>query len=139
MEGSAKGHRAVLVTLGLALCVAAAFLLVSGPKLPALRGRGGEFVWPDPPASAAGSPRIDQRVYISSGAIPLADFVKFLSDFTGITVIADSRLAGRPITVLSDIDDADREMVRLLLLENGFALRREVLPDRREVLVVEER
>jgi hypothetical protein len=129
-----RGRTAFLISLALAVAVSAAVLFAFRHRLSWPREELEGFTWPSGPAS-----RVGQKVYITEGSIPLADLAKFLDSYTGITVMLDPKLAARPIRILADIPEADRELVRRILFENGFILKRETLAEGREILVIREK
>ncbi len=80
-----------------------------------------------------------KSVYITEGKIPLLDFLKFLSDYTGLPVLHDSKdssIASQEIQIAADIPEADEEMVMAILEANGIRVTREKLPGGKEVLRV---
>ena len=80
------------------------------------------------------------RVSVTAGPIPLAEFLKILSSLTGMPVLHDStdpNLTNRDITVGTDIDDADENMIKAILEVNHIRAFRETLPSGREILKVE--
>jgi hypothetical protein len=129
-----RGRTAVIVSMALALVVSGALLFTFRHRLSWPREEFKDFSWPPGPTSG-----IEQKVYISEGAIPLADFAKFLGNYTGITVMLDSKLSSRTIRVFADIQDADREVARRILFENGFVLKRETLNDGKDIVVIREK
>ena len=80
----------------------------------------------------------NERIDISPGDIPALDFLRFLSDFTGLPVLIDTRQAGslQEITVANNITAADDELVKTLLAANGITVREQVLDNGRTVLRV---
>ncbi len=80
------------------------------------------------------------KVSIYDGQILVRDFLKFLSDFTGLTVIADTTnqtFLDQPVTIIAPIHDADEELVKALLKANNINLFRERLKNGREIFRVE--
>ena len=81
-----------------------------------------------------------QKVTITEGKIPLADFLKFLSNYTGLPVIYDPKdpaILTKDIFIVADIHNADGMIVGEILKTNGYRVYRERLPDGKEVLKIE--
>ena len=129
-----RGRTAVLISMALAVAVSVAVLFAFRHRLSWPREGFEDFSWPPGPTSGR-----SQKVYITEGSIPLADLARFLSAYTGITVILDPKLATRTVSIFADIMDADHEVVRRILYENGFLLKRETLPDGKDILVIRAR
>jgi hypothetical protein len=84
--------------------------------------------------------RKERPVRISSGEIAAIDLVRFLADYTGLTVIhdsADKSLADRMITVPSPIAKADDHLVKRLLEANHFRVTESATGPEGRVLLVE--
>lgn len=101
-----------------------------------IAGQNQELIDPDPTSPNLGK----RRVSIYDGEIVVRDFLKFLSDFTGLTVIADTTnqaFLDQTVTVVAPIHDADEELVKALLKANNINLFRERLSNEREIFRVE--
>ena len=85
---------------------------------------------------------LNQRVDIHEGQIPLEDFLRFLADFTGLTVILSggpagaSARQGQMINITAPIYLADFEIVKAILDANGFQLVRRKLSTGKEIITV---
>ena len=93
---------------------------------------------------------LGQPVDIQEGPIPVEDFLRFLADYTGLTVILSGGPAGatarqgQTITITAPIYRGDFEIVKAILDANGFQIHRRKLakPDgedaeAKEILIVE--
>ncbi len=92
------------------------------------------------PRSSPDPDRKGKPVFISEGKIPLQDFLKFLSDYTGLPVIlnsGDPTLEGKEIRIVNDIRDANEDVVKTILEMNGVRVYVETLPSQKKVLKVE--
>jgi type II secretion system protein D len=81
-----------------------------------------------------------QKVNITEGKIPLLDFLRFLSNYTGLPLLHNSNdpnIASKEIQIAGDIKEADEDLVKSILEINGFRVIRETLPSGKEVLKVE--
>ena len=92
---------------------------------------------------------LGQPVDIQEGPIPVEDFLRFLADYTGLTVILSGGPAGatarqgQTITITAPIYQGDFEIVKAVLDANGFQIHRRKLakPDgedaeAKEILIV---
>ncbi len=85
---------------------------------------------------------LNQRVDIHEGQIPLDDFLRFLADFTGLTVILSggpagaSARQGQMINITAPIYLADFEIVKAILDANGFQLVRRKLSTGKEIITI---
>ena len=92
---------------------------------------------------------LGQPVDIQEGPIPVEDFLRFLADYTGLTVILSGGPAGatarqgQTITITAPIYRGDFEIVKAILDANGFQIHRRKLakPDgddaeAKEILIV---
>ena len=85
---------------------------------------------------------LGQRVDIQEGQIPVEDFLRFLADYTGLTVILSGGPAGatarqgQTINITAPIYDADFEIVKAVLDANGFQVIRRTLSTGKEILTV---
>ena len=92
---------------------------------------------------------LGQPVDIQEGPIPVEDFLRFLADYTGLTVILSGGPAGatarqgQTITITAPIYRGDFEIVKAVLDANGFQIHRRKLakPDgedaeAKEILIV---
>ncbi|MCH2584653.1 MAG: hypothetical protein MK138_07790, partial [Planctomycetes bacterium] len=85
---------------------------------------------------------LNQRVDIHEGQIPLDDFLRFLADFTGLTVILSggpagaSARQGQMINITAPIYLADFEIVKAVLDANGFQLVRRKLSTGKEIITI---
>jgi len=80
------------------------------------------------------------KVSVTAGRIPLADFLKFLSSLTGLPVLHDSTdpyLITREISIATDIEEADEDIIKVILEVNRIRVYREALPGGKEILKVE--
>lgn len=83
---------------------------------------------------------IGKRVDISEGKFPVVDFLKFLSDFTGLPFIYDPNdphILSQEIQIAGNIKEADDLIVVEILKLNGYRVYRERLADGQEVLNLE--
>ncbi|MAM46457.1 MAG: hypothetical protein CMJ91_07300 [Planctomycetes bacterium] len=77
---------------------------------------------------------LGQPVDIQEGPIPVEDFLRFLADYTGLTVILSGGPAGstarqgQTITITAPIYQGDFEIVKAILDANGFQVHRRKLP-----------
>jgi hypothetical protein len=81
-----------------------------------------------------------QKVDIAAGEIQMPQFLRFLSDYTGLPVIFDSkdkRISEGKILVAAPVRDADAELVKAILETNGYRVLVETLPGGKEVLRIE--
>jgi hypothetical protein len=89
------------------------------------------------------SPDPDRKgkpIVISEGKIPLRDFLKFLSDYTGLPVLhnsSDPALENREIQVVHDIQKADEAVVKKILEMNGVRVYTQELAGGSRVMKVE--
>jgi hypothetical protein len=84
--------------------------------------------------------RIGHSVHLTAGTIPVTDFLRFLSNYTGLPVLHDStdqNLTTGQITIAADIPEADEDVVKAILEVNRVRIWREVLPNGKELLKVE--
>tara|TARA_B100000809_G_scaffold149394_1_gene146908 strand:+ start:2035 stop:5043 length:3009 start_codon:yes stop_codon:yes gene_type:complete len=85
---------------------------------------------------------LNQRVDIHEGQIPLDDFLRFLADFTGLTVILSggpagaSARQGQMVNITAPIYLADFEIVKAILDANGFQLVRRKLSTGKEIITI---
>ncbi|MCZ6794018.1 MAG: hypothetical protein O7J95_10440 [Planctomycetota bacterium] len=91
------------------------------------------------PRSAA----FQNKVEILDGEIPVPEFLRFLSDYTGLPVVvdrselaADGRTTRSVIRVVASIHDADAEVVKAILEADGWRVRTRTLPNGRQILAV---
>ena len=83
-----------------------------------------------------------QRVHVSAGEIEVADFLRFLGDYTGLPVIYDAndkRITGAKITIAAPMEDVDANVVKAVLEANGFRVRLDSISGGRHVLRIEAR
>ncbi len=76
------------------------------------------------------------RVDITSGKIPVEDFLKFLSDYTGIPTVGSEVKPTDTIHVVSEIRGADDVLVKELLKASGWSMEKKTLSNGRQVLRV---
>lgn len=96
-------------------------------------GQGGEKILPRSPEFKF------ERVDISPGEIDVLEFIRFLSDYTGLPVFIDSTnqaIQQQKILIAKDIKNATGEMVIALLQANRLLVTRQVLPSGEEILNV---
>ena len=92
---------------------------------------------------------LGQPVDIQEGPIPVEDFLRFLADYTGLTVILSGGPAGatarqgQTITITAPIYRGDFEIVKAILDANGFQIHRRKLAkpegddvEAKEILIV---
>ncbi len=86
-----------------------------------------------------GAFRADEVIEIDDGEIPGADFLKFLSHYTGLPVLIDSKQLASltTINIAAPIRQADGEIVKAILESNGLSVTERVLPSGRSVIRVE--
>ncbi|MBI4603296.1 MAG: hypothetical protein HY721_15185 [Planctomycetes bacterium] len=81
-----------------------------------------------------------KRVDISPGEIEVAEFLRFLGDYTGLPVIFDSndpRIAKGKIILAAPMEDVDANIVIAVLEANGYRVKVDVLPGGKRTLRVE--
>ncbi len=81
-----------------------------------------------------------QIVSIGDGDIPMRDFLKFLADFTGLTVIVDSAnptFLQQQITIVAAIDRANEDIIRAILQANQVRLFRKKLDGGTEIIMIQ--
>jgi hypothetical protein len=84
------------------------------------------------------NPNRGQRVMISRGEIPVMDFVRFLSDYTGYpAIVSDDVDSQAVITIANDFPDADEEIVKAIFEVNRLRVVKQALPSGRTVLKIE--
>lgn len=82
---------------------------------------------------------IGQPVDITSGTIPLMDFLVFVSNYAGLPVysaVEPSLLKERSISIVSDLQNADLKIVEKLLEINGISLEETTIPEAGKALLV---
>ena len=86
-----------------------------------------------------------QRIDITPGDIPVEEFVRFISDYTGLDVIYTGGAAaggraspagGREIKITSPILNVDGEMAKAILESNGYKVEQRKLSTGRELLEI---
>lgn len=84
--------------------------------------------------------KVGERVTVTAGRIPVRDFLRFLSSYSGLPLIqdsTDSNFATREITIEADIEEADDDIVRAILEVNRIRVYRETLPNGKEIIKAE--
>jgi hypothetical protein len=131
----ARGKTIAIVCTALGIAVIAAFLFVTKGE-PIRRAISAVFR-PSPSVDDLFRNPSATTAVITKGPIPVSEFLEFLQDFSGITVMCDSQsIAGRVIKIPADIKDVDGRLVLEILRENGYTLSREDLPGGRTIIRV---
>jgi hypothetical protein len=131
-----KGKTVAIWSALIGALVVASTLILLHDKISGLLGSGAGRI----PVLPRSGPFAGEKVRIASGEVEVVEFVRFLSDYTGLPVIHDSsdkRILEGKILVTAPMEDVDGEVVRALLEANGFDLRVDKLPNGKEVLKLE--
>ena len=93
----------------------------------------------EPPIPVSG-PFAGRKADILQGEIPVPEMLRFLADYSGLEIVwdkADARIATGTVVVISPIEEADGDVVRALLENEGLSVRLENSPGGDPVLRVQ--